>query len=90
MLSRNLQGGYLERANGAGVRINAYACGGSGCNLIAVLRYSAYGVFCPSINNDRIVNPGDQAILANDMVNGLYNLEHDLNVDGRINPGDRP
>jgi hypothetical protein len=80
---QEFEGGYLQRNNRTGVRVEGYVCGVPGCLLFAVLRYSAYGVFCPSVNADRIVNSIDLGLIAG--ANNTANLNYDLNVSGVVN-----
>ncbi len=84
------QGGYAQRNNGAGIKVYIYTnIPGGGYTLQEILHYDAYGAFCPSINNDRVVSSGDQLLLVLDITNKTYSLSHDINGDGAISAGDQ-
>jgi len=84
---QQFQGGYIQRVNGLnGIRIEAYTCSGLGCLLFAVLRYSALGIFCPTVNADPVVNSLDLGLIS--AAFGTSNLNYDLNVNGSVNSVD--
>jgi hypothetical protein len=79
---QDFEAGYLQRNNGPGVRIDAFVCGSFGCGLLAVLRYSAYGEFCPSVNPDKKVSSIDLSQIAQRF--GTNDIAYDINGDGTV------
>jgi hypothetical protein len=84
---QSFQAGYLQRANGYGIRVDAYQCQPT-CTLIAVLRWDARGIFCPTLNRDLVLNVADSGILAQAIATPGWEIEYDLNQDKATNVGD--
>lgn len=83
---QNFQGGYIVRNNGAGVRVDVYRCFG-GCVLVAVMRYSSYGIFCPSVDANRVVNSADLGLVAS-AFGTPGDMLYDLDANGSVGAAD--
>jgi hypothetical protein len=85
--TQNFEGGFIVRNNGAGIRSDVYRCTQPGCLLIVVARYSSLGIFCPSVNDDHVINSTDELIISQH-IQLPYDVRYDLNGDAHVNTTD--